>query len=118
MTAPLRGPFERGDRPDHGDGQVFDRDPREIGGLSIFLWNAAMLVGLRQSSRRGLTAILALAMVGNAVVILGWLGGVALAKQQFALAGGWTTILTLAAAQIAVAALALAPARCLQPRRG
>jgi hypothetical protein len=100
----------------HAD-KFWEWDPREVGGLTIFLWNVAMLAVLRQAPGRGFTALMVVAMFGNVLVILGWFGAVALATPRYGLVGGWMTIWALAAAQLAVGGLALAPARCLRMRR-
>jgi hypothetical protein len=100
-------------------GRFWSWDPREIAAVLILGWNAAMLFVFRRHAGNVLAGML-LGIVGNVVVILGWLGaGMVAAGLQAHPYGhlNYALLLAIVSSQLAFLCLGLAPAGCLQRRR-
>ena len=95
-------------------GRFWGWDPKEIGGLSVLVWNAVLLLWLRYRPAAVLVGMV-LAGVGNVVVSLSWFGP-ALLEHRFSYGFG-PSLLGFVIVQLLLLLLALVPAGWLARQR-
>jgi hypothetical protein len=104
--------------PHEKAGPFWGLEAHEVGGLAVLAWDVVLLAACALCRRRArLGAVMLLGLVGNALVILGWLGAALGAHHPHTLPAGSATAAALLLLQVAVACTALAPAGCLRGRR-
>jgi hypothetical protein len=103
-------PFEK-------TGWCFGLSTHEVAGVVVLLWDGLLLVTcFCGRSAGGLTAGMLLGVVGNVLVLLGWLGAAVVEDHPVGFLGG-ATILALVVSQLAIGCTAFAPAGCLRGKR-
>lgn len=99
-------------------GWCFGLDTHEVGGIAILIWNMVMFAChwfYRRASSA--TRVMLVGVIGNIVVILGWLGAAVAEKHPFGIFTSYPVIVVLVASQVAVSCTAIAPAGCLRSNR-
>jgi len=94
-------------------GRFWGWDPKEIGGLSVLVWNAVLLLWLRYRPAAVLAGMV-LAGVGNVIVSLSWFGPALLDNRHSYGIGLWLGFVVV---QLLLLLLALVPAGWLARQR-
>jgi hypothetical protein len=104
--------------PHEKTGWAFGLSTHEVGGLAVLAWDAAMLAAFWRNRRSGrLATLMLLGVVGNVLVLLGWLGASAVERSLSGSPADYTLVVALVIGQAAIGLAALAPAGCLRAGR-
>ncbi|HWL07430.1 MAG TPA: permease prefix domain 1-containing protein [Planctomicrobium sp.] len=103
--------------PYEKSGPFFGFAAHEVGGIGILLWSLVTACGYWRFRRSPqLPQMMLFGLVGNIVVILGWLGAVASGPHAVGVLSSFPVILLLIGSHLGIGCLAFAPTGCLRSR--